>query len=1301
LGCVADGDDIDDKHCYVPSDVVAIVGPPVTLESLKAQIKFGSLANIEIQNNLILKLLKDPAILQSHETARVRNFEYRIFLDTTEPIIDAKRQAPAEIRFLQDEVAARMKEGIIGETDPGRAPYVSHPLVVPKKGSDGKYTEKRFCIDYRKINKHTIKDKYNLPTLETCLHMREAYVFSKIDLKAAFWQIPIHKNDQIKTGFQVDNKVYYFKVMPFGMSNAPACMQRLIDKVLVGIKGAWAFGYLDDIIVFSKNIQEHAQHIFEIFDRIKNFGLRISLSKCEFFQEKILFLGHVISHGAVEIDPDKIKAIKDLPPPTDVKKLQSFLGMAGWCRRFIYSYALVTSPLTDLLRKNQPWIWGPAQERAFNNVKDTIMSGPILIQSNWSKPFNLETDASNYGIGAVLFQEQEGMTHPISFISRKLTSTEINYSTREKEFLAILWGCERLKTYLWGRRFTVYTDHKNLTWIRNGTDDNSRLSRWVRKLSVFSFDLKFSPGIKNVWADCLSRNPVHLVAVRKRHSVLVVTRSGYKQGLTEQKIVEGKERTRQRTERKTEVKDRDAEMKVAPAPTPISSSSSSSLSPSIPIPTRPISTPTPTPTPIPTSITSIPTSIPTTTPTAIPTAPTLAPTSTPTPVPQVTPLSPLLPLSPTRSREISAGPSQRKRPKVSLSVGQPAEVDDYTQTPFLPFLERKFLKEIDDSPYPLPDIETWKRALKQDPEYEALIRELDHKEEVLGPPPDLHTREKLKKLVGFFKYQHGFLYFKKSDADGTDILLLEVPLIFRRPLISAHHDTVTAGHRGKLGTIKAIQKYYHWFSITYDVEKYVNDCLTCFLTKTPNPRNQGLMGSMNVEVLKFQVIHLDFVGPLPPTLNDNRHILSIRDRGSGMYWGTPSKTPTALETAKILWSTWIARYGVPIQIITDQGSAFVSELFANLTKLMGIKVAHTTSYHPQSNGLVERDHRTLKAYLKAFCFKNPTTWDDFLPGFNFVINNTPRWQTNYTPNFILYGLNPRPPTLLFDRVLTVFETDDYVAQMLAKLDTIHRELVGLRKKQQEDNKSLYDVHHRYVDFALGDIVYRRADKIPKGTVRKFWLPWKGPFTIVKIDEGKINVIIRSEDGDEETVHVSKIATFKKQQTRDPETLFREFLGGRDEDFEIKESPPLAEAGAQISAPIPAPHPPTPVQKRKTHQKVKIPELDEFVIIKRGDKNYLFKIIAVKPLTGWMYRPISPLDSGASRMYKPVFYDTKAKLYDYTTKKKENYIEVTEELSPESIIFKFGNLDKFRMPESAFDEFCRRHETTPYISHLME
>ena len=325
------------------------------------------------------------------------------------------------------------------------------------------------------------------------------------------------QEDAHKTAFSTPYGHFQFKRRPFGLKNAPATFQRLMNSVLSGLQGIELFVYLDDIVIYSRSLQEHESKFNKLMERLRNAKLRLQPDKCEFLRHEVNYLGHIISEDGVKPDPKKIEAVSKFPRPKKVKNIKQFLGLAGYYRRFIPDFSKVAKPLTQLLKKDTPFKWAENQENAFNNLKTALMTKPILQYPDFSKPFNLTTHASGYAIGGVLSQGPIGKDLPIAYASRLLNSAEQNYSTIEKECLAIVYSAMHFRPYLYGRKFTIVTDHKPLVWMHSIKDPTSRIWKWKLKLSDFEFDILYKEGRANANADALSRNPPEIcLPIRRR-----------------------------------------------------------------------------------------------------------------------------------------------------------------------------------------------------------------------------------------------------------------------------------------------------------------------------------------------------------------------------------------------------------------------------------------------------------------------------------------------------------------------------------------------------------------------------------------------------------------------------------------------------------------------------------------------------------------------------------------------------------------------------------------------------------------
>ena len=295
--------------------------------------------------------------------------------------------------------------------------------------------------------------------------------------------------------------------MPFGLTNAPATFQRALDIVLTKFKWKSCLVYIDDILIFSKTVEDHIRHVDEILTTLTEANITLKISKCRFFSDTVEYLGHLIKPGQLQIDDTNTKSLKEAKPPTTKSELRSFLGLSNVYRRFIKKFAVLAYPLNQLLRKNSPDTFelNDEQLKAFRTFIDRICSPPILALPVPNLPYVVDTDACAYGLGATLFQDHNGTRKPIGFWSRSLTDAEKNYSATERECFAVVWALQTLRPYLLYEEFTVFTDHNSLNWLMNITEPSGRLTRWRLRLSEFNFSIKYKKGADNHHADALSR----------------------------------------------------------------------------------------------------------------------------------------------------------------------------------------------------------------------------------------------------------------------------------------------------------------------------------------------------------------------------------------------------------------------------------------------------------------------------------------------------------------------------------------------------------------------------------------------------------------------------------------------------------------------------------------------------------------------------------------------------------------------------------------------------------------------------
>ena len=436
-----------------------------------------------------------------------RNVDHQIELEpgAAPPALPIYRLSPLELEEVKRQLTDLLERGFI---QPSMSPFAAPVIFVPKK--NGKL---RMCVDYRALNKVTVKNRYPLPRIDELLdRLHGATVFSKLDLASGYWQVRVADADVPKTAFRTRYGHYEWRVMPFGLTNAPATFQAMMNDVLRPYLDDFCTVYLDDILVYSKTPEEHLHHLRLVLEALQRHELYAGLDKCAFGLAEVDFLGHVVSSAGLKPDPAKVAAVQEWPVPQTLRDVRSFLGLSGYYRRFIRHYSKLALPLTELTRADCPWQWGERQQEAFDALKAALVSAPVLALPDPSKPYEIYTDASGFALGAVLLQDQGQGPQPVAYLSRKLNPTEQRYPVGDRELLAVFWALQQWRCYLEGATFTVDTDHLNHTWLQQKVLSR-RQARWVLWLQSYygNLDIKYKAG-KDNQSDPLSRRPDHAAA---------------------------------------------------------------------------------------------------------------------------------------------------------------------------------------------------------------------------------------------------------------------------------------------------------------------------------------------------------------------------------------------------------------------------------------------------------------------------------------------------------------------------------------------------------------------------------------------------------------------------------------------------------------------------------------------------------------------------------------------------------------------------------------------------------------------
>ena len=466
-----------------------------TVESVKINPELT-----EGQATMLREVLHEYGDVFSDKPGKTHLAEHKVVLTSTDPIRMRPYPVPFNMRESVDqEIQEMLKMGII---EPSESPYASPLHLVKKK--DGSY---RPVVDFRRLNKITVFDTEPMPDSEEIFaKLARAKWLSKLDFTKGYWQIPMQEADKPKTAFSSSSGTFQFTRMPFGMVNSGAAYNRMMRKLLCNVKNVDSF--VDDVLIHTETFEEHLSTVRTVLERVREANLTVKPSKCTFGMPSLDFVGHHVGCESLKVMPDKVEQVLKAERPHNKTQVRAFLGLSGYYRKFVPNYSAIAGPLTDATKKGAPAeiAWDEPQSKAFETLKGCLSRAPILRLPNWKEPFTVRTDASDTGLGAVLLQESHKLLCPVAYISRKLMPRERNYSTVEKECLAVVWAIDKFKRYLYGREFTLQTDHQPLMYMDRARMTNARVMRWALALQPYRYRLESIAGKDNVGADFLSRS---------------------------------------------------------------------------------------------------------------------------------------------------------------------------------------------------------------------------------------------------------------------------------------------------------------------------------------------------------------------------------------------------------------------------------------------------------------------------------------------------------------------------------------------------------------------------------------------------------------------------------------------------------------------------------------------------------------------------------------------------------------------------------------------------------------------------
>ena len=450
--------------------------------------------------NLVMEF-QDVFSRDEFDLGETKIVQHRIETGDSAPIRQPLRRQPLlQAQEIDKHTEKLLKAGII---EPASGEYASNVVLVRKK--DGSL---RFCLDFRALNLSTRRDAYPLPRIDDCLDsLSGATWYSTLDLRAGYHQVSVYPPDADKTSFLTRRGIFRFRKMPFGLCNAPATFQRLMDVVLAGLSYEICLVYLDDIIIFSTDIDTHLIRLRTIFERLRQSNLKLKPSKCSLLRQKVCFLGYIVSKDGISADPKKVESILSWPTPIRLREVRAFLGLCSYYRKFCRSFAEIAAPLHALTQKNRKFEWTLECQNAFDRLKLMLSSAPVLTLPNDTGSYRLDVDASDHGIGAVLSQFQDGQEKVIAYASRLYSQQEARYCVTRKELLSAVHFTKVFRQYLLGRPFVLRTDHSALQWLRRTPEPIGQQSRWLERLEEFDYSVEHRAGRHHENADAMSRRP--------------------------------------------------------------------------------------------------------------------------------------------------------------------------------------------------------------------------------------------------------------------------------------------------------------------------------------------------------------------------------------------------------------------------------------------------------------------------------------------------------------------------------------------------------------------------------------------------------------------------------------------------------------------------------------------------------------------------------------------------------------------------------------------------------------------------
>ena len=1035
------------------------------------------------------------------------------------------RMAPDKARVMEETCQEYVKQGILEETTSG--PWASRAFLLQKYDADGNKSGVRLISDFRHLNTSIIKQSLGSPRADTSLemigHLKPA-IFSKLDAQQGFFQIPLSEASRDSTAFLTPNAKYRYKVMPQGLATSPQAFCALVTMILNKLKYKCAIPYLDDILILSQNKEDHFRDLQDVFESLRYGNLKLKTSKCEYFMDQIDFLGMVVTPKGLQPCPKKVQVIKTFPTPKTVKQVRSFNGMCQFYKKFIKDFATLAKPLYRLTEDKVKFHWTEECDRNFNQLKNALCKHALLHYPNFEKEFILATDASGISVGSTLSQKDEsGILRPVAFAGRCLKKHEKNYSATERELLGVVYSVLHFRHYLEGRHFQLYTDHAALIPLLTKKDNQHRWARWALDIQQFSFTITHVAGKSKLMngPDTLSRRPypdqpgltnppppAPKIKVSKR---IQINKTANVQYFDDDDIPV--QIIRHETKLKPILKEpthyhycdceetyKDAGDKTfVPVQTnTLDITSAKDVDFKCTKVTRNIQSERVQ------GITFQDNSV--QTPQIIPLERKMTNVSTQTQVEQPFITKPLAEPTvtenvcsttdkPKRNEPVSKPKTRSHKPPKPTKTSIPDDKTFQNQSKSQAENIINFLNSLPNSDFNVVNLKREQRLSRQTRDI------IDYLEKDILPDNNAFASQIMNKSKDFLLIENVLVHINHRlwKKFGDISLQLVIPETWVKKTLSHFHDDPLAGHLGAVKMLSAMAPRVYWKSMTSDVQKFVNTCNTCMKAKRAIKNKFSPMTLHTPAPSIFSEWNLDAISPLPETPEGNKYIQVAIDRFSRFCVAYPTADLTAHRTAYEFVKNVVCQHGVPGSIQTDNGTSYTGKEFKEMCQKYNIKHITSSPYRPQSNGLVERNNKTIGNALRSYCMSNQETWDLYLPSIVFSMNNTENRSTGYSPFFLTYGRNPKT---VLDTAINLGDKEKNIIQSLTDMilaqDLAWQMSQKNLKMTEKEMKTRYDSKAVQSQIMKADIVYLQIPNLLKqGTSKKLQPIFSGPYLVCK------------------------------------------------------------------------------------------------------------------------------------------------------------------------------------------------------------